>query len=528
MRKPKGPTAGAPVCCTWSDSTDTIAAAKNVQQPRRNAKQMRPSLSVLEPALVQRIIDEAMTVLERTGVHIEDVRTLARLATLGLRVDAASQRVKLPRAAVEQALATAPSSLTLHDRDGEPAAVLAGDNVHFVPGSSALRVLDRRTQSAREPLTADFLEYVRLADGLKNISYLSTAFIPKDVPQEMADAWRLYLVLATSKRPVVSGAFTAWGVPRMAEMMAMFRHGKEDLARRPLSIFTCCPNTPLRWGEDPLANILDCAEWGIPIEIVPVLLLGMISPVTTVGALVLHTAEVLSGLTIAQAARPGTPVIFGGAPASFHMQFMTNPMTAVEALQVYCGYAQVAKHLNLPCQAYMALSDAKFNDPQAGMETGVGAFLAACAGINSVSGPGMLDFVNCFSLEKLVFDDEIVAHARRFVRPVEVHDDLPTSDLIAELVRDQHLLSSEHTLAHWPEELYLPGPALDRTNWDQWAEQGSRDWRARANALIDEALAGYDVEPLEDRMHAAIRALFGRTGGGEAVVLPDITETVRA
>ena len=87
---------------------------------------------------------------------------------------------------------------------------------------------------------------------------------------------------------------------------------------------------------------------------------------------------------------------------------------------MYCGYAQVAKHLKLPCQAYMALSDSKFNDPQAGMETGVGAFLAACAGINSVSGPGMLEYVNCFSLEKLVFDDEVVAHAKRFIRPVEV------------------------------------------------------------------------------------------------------------
>jgi trimethylamine--corrinoid protein Co-methyltransferase len=486
---------------------------------------MRPTLSVLEPALVSRIVDEALTVLERVGVLVGDEQAVARLAKLGLPVDAASGRLLLPRSAVERALASAPSSLTLHDRDGAPCAVLEGDNVHFVPASSALRVLDRRTGQAREPGTPDFVEYVKLADGLRNISYLSTAFIPNDVPQELCDAWRLYLVLAHSKRPVVSGAFTAWGVPRMGELMAMFRDGRDDLARRPMSIFTCCPNTPLRWGEDPVTNVMDCADWGIPIEIVPVLLLGMISPVSTVGALVLHTAEVLSGLTIAQAVRPGTPVIFGGAPASFHMQLMTNPMTAVEALQLYCGYAQVAKHLRLPCQAYMALSDSKFNDPQAGMESGVGAFLAACAGINSVSGPGMLDYVNCFSLEKLVFDDEVVAHARRFVRPVEVRDDLPALDLINELVRDQHLLMAEHTLAHWPQELYLPGPMIDRTNWDQWAEQGSQDWRARANAVIDEKLAEYEVEPLERQLHDAIGELFRRSCREDGLTLPAFTET---
>jgi trimethylamine---corrinoid protein Co-methyltransferase len=486
---------------------------------------MRPTLSVLESDLVDRIIDEALGVLETTGVMIDDERALERLAGAGLGAGEATGRVLFPRASVERALATAPSSVTLHDRDGEVSAVLEGDRVHFVPASSALRVLDRRTQKARVPLTPDFVEYVRLADGLKNISYLSTAFIPADIPQDVADVWRLYLVLAHSKRPVVSGAFTAWGVPRMGQVMAMFRDDRADLVRRPMSIFTCCPNTPLRWGEDPVANIMDCAEWGIPMEIVPVLLLGMISPVTTVGALVLHTAEVLSGLVIAQVVRPGTPVIFGGAPASFHMQLMTNPMTAVEALQLYCGYAQVAKRLGLPCQAYMGLSDSKFNDPQAGMETGIGAFLAASAGINSVSGPGMLDYVNCFSLEKLVFDDEIVAHAQRFIRPVEVREDLPAGELIAELVRDNHLLTSEHTLAHWPDELYMPGPTLDRTNWDQWAEQGSRDWRARANEVSGETLAAYEVEPLERRVDEEIRHLISSTCSDPDAALPAFTES---
>jgi trimethylamine--corrinoid protein Co-methyltransferase len=481
---------------------------------------MRPHLTVLDPGLLDRIVDEALDVLAHTGVLIEDRRALDRLAEIGVGADAGTHRVTFPRNVVERALETAPSSITLHRRDGEPHATLAGDRVHFVPASSALRILDRKTEAAREPTTADFVEYVKLADGLPNLDYLSTAFIPKDVPQDMADAWRLYLVLAHSRKPVVSGAFTSFGVPRMGEIMGRFRASKDELIAKPMALFTCCPNTPLRWGEDPICNLIDCAEWGIPVEVVPVLLLGMISPATTIGALVLHTAEVLSGLTIMQIVRPGTPVVFGGAPASFHMQLMTNPMTAVEALQLYCGYAQVAKHLELPSQAYMALSDSKFNDPQAGMETGVGAFLAAAAGINSVSGPGMLEYVNCFSLEKLVFDDEVVAHAKRFIRPVEVRDDLPAQELIAELVRERHLLTAEHTLAHWPDELYLPGPMVDRTNWDQWQEQGSRTWRTRALDVIDETLGRYEEEPLDPSLHRDLQDLFRATCSDPGVQLP--------
>jgi len=481
---------------------------------------VRPRITVLEPELVSRIVDEALSILERTGVLVENPEAFNRLLEMGLPGNRETHRITFPRKISERELANAPSSITLHDRDGNPAAVLEGDRTHFVPASSALRILDRKTQEIREGDSKDFVEYVKIADGFKNIDYLSTAFIPRDIPQDIADAWRLYMVLAHSKRSVVSGAFTHYGVPRMGQIMAMFREGKEDLIRKPMAIFTCCPNTPLRWGEDPVTNIIDCADWGIPIEVVPVLLLGMISPATAVGAIVLHTAEVISGLVIAQLVRKGTPVVFGGAPASFHMRLMTNPMTAVEALQVYCGYAEVAKYLKLPCQAYMALSDSKFNDPQAGFETGTGAFLAALAGINSVSGPGMMDYVNCFSLEKLAFDDELVAHAKRFIRPVEVRGDLPTQPLIDELVTNKHLMMSEHTLEHWPEELYLPSNMIDRTNWDQWRGDGEKMFRDRAADAISESLSNYDLEPLDPKLHAEIRNLFQTTANDKDVRLP--------
>ncbi|MCB0121412.1 MAG: trimethylamine methyltransferase family protein, partial [Caldilineaceae bacterium] len=69
--------------------------------------------------------------------------------------------------------------------------------------------------------------------------------------------------------------------------------------------------------------------------------------------------------------------------------------------------AAIGKHLGLPTQAYMALSDSKSLDAQAGAESFGSALLAALAGINSVSGPGMLDYVMLFSLPKLIFDNEI-------------------------------------------------------------------------------------------------------------------------
>ena len=90
---------------------------------------------------------------------------------------------------------------------------------------------------------------------------------------------------------------------------------------------------------------------------------------TVVGATVFHTVDVLAGITMAQVIRPGAPVLFGGAPATFHMKLASSPMAAIEALSSMSAYVEVAKRLGLPCQSYMALSDAKILDAQAGAET---------------------------------------------------------------------------------------------------------------------------------------------------------------
>ena len=315
------------------------------------------------------------------------------------------------------------------------------------------------------------------------------------------------MTLTTSKKPVVSGAFSENGVPRMAEMLQMFRRDRADLIARPMSIFTVTATGNFRYGEDSCQNLLDCVEAGIPVEIVPVTLMGLIAPVTLVGALVFHCVDVLTGITMAQIIRPGAPVIFGGAPATFDMKAASSPMSAIESQHLNVAYVEIAKSLNLPTQAYMALSDGKFLDAQAGGETFSSALLAAIAGVNSVSGPGMLDFVLTFSLPKLVFDNEVCGQSLHFVREIEVLEDLPSDDLIHELINEDHLISSPHTLKHWPKELYLTDPVIDRLNRENWEQAGSTDLYQRACDEVEQRLNSYVPIETEPEIDQAMRAL---------------------
>jgi trimethylamine--corrinoid protein Co-methyltransferase len=302
-------------------------------------------------------------------------------------------------------------------------------------------------------------------------------------------------------------------------MMALFRDGTDDLRARPMSIFTITATGNFRYSEDSCQNLIDCVEAGIPIEIVPVTLMGLIAPVTLIGATVFHTIDVLAGITMAQVVRPGAPVLFGGAPATFHMKIASSPMAAIEALQLDVAYVAVAKSLGLPTQSYMALSDAKTLDAQAGAETFGSALLAALAGVNSVSGPGMLDFLLVFSLPKLVYDDAMCGQVLHFVRSVRELDDLPVSGLVDQLMADQHLIMAPHTLEHWPTELHLPSTLIDRDNREAWTRAGAKEIDERAVDEVNRRLGAYRQLETDPAIDAELQRIL-RSGLVDQTELP--------
>ena len=126
---------------------------------------MRPSLNVVSDQLIVQILDESKRILSEIGIEVRGQALRQRLLDYGLKLDAAGDGFFFRRMSLSGRLMPAPSSFTLYNREGLPHAELGGDKVHFVPGSSGLKVLDHRTGKTRLANTADFVEYVRLADG---------------------------------------------------------------------------------------------------------------------------------------------------------------------------------------------------------------------------------------------------------------------------------------------------------------------------------------------------------------------------
>jgi trimethylamine--corrinoid protein Co-methyltransferase len=472
-------------------------------------KTQRPKIEFLSPELVEKIVDEGLALLEKQGVFVENGEAMRLLKAAGAGADGSALRVRIDRKLVNECLTTTPPSITMFDRSGEKPYHVGGDEVHFNPGSAAVSLLDHRTQKERKAKTKDLVDFCRLVETLEHVHFQSTGLISADVPAAVSDCYRLYLGLLLSTKPVVTGTFRVEGFKPMLDLLVAIRGGEAELAAKPLAIFDACPSPPLKWSNLTAQSLIDSARAGIPSETISMGMTGATSLATIAGTLVQHVAESLSGLVICQLARRGAPVIFGGSPSSFDMRKGTTPMGAIETMMIDSAYAQIGKHLKLPTQAYMALSDSKVNDAQSGIETALGAALAALAGINVISGPGMLNFESCMSLEKLAIDNEICGQAYRLVEGIAQREDPIALDKFEGYKPGDSFLTHPHTRL-WYRKEHTLAKLMDRDPYEAWVMAGRTTALDKAHRDVQDRLGKYSLPPLPASLQKELKKIMIR------------------
>ncbi|RKY90152.1 MAG: hypothetical protein DRQ01_09645 [Ignavibacteriae bacterium] len=474
---------------------------------------MRPKIRFLKDELIAKIISEAKEILCTLGMEIHNNKILSMLSDFGAKIDFDKSHVVFTEDLINKSLETVPRSFKLYDVNGKQTHNFSGYNIHFTPGSAALNILDHQSKKMRKPVTKDYIDYVKIINQLKNIASQSTALIPSDVHEKISDSYRLFLSLLYSEKPVVTGTFTIESFEVMKNFLLTVRGSEEELRKNPLAVFSCCPTSPLKWSDVTSQNVIDCARFSIPVEFISMPLSGFAAPVTITGTLIQHTAETLSGIAISQLSNPGTPVLYGGSPAIFDIRFETTPMGAIETMMIDCAYNEIGKYLGIPTQAYISLSDAKLLDAQAGIETAMGATLAALSGINNISGPGMIDFESCISLEKLVMDNEVCGMMLRMLKGIEPKEDFPSLPIFEELLKEEHLLISKHTRKYLRDEHFFPGQIIDRANRSRWQDEGASTLEDRAQKEVKELIENYEPSSLSKEIKNELINLMEHEAG---------------
>ena len=447
---------------------------------------MIPKLNLLDDSTVEKVVLEAIELLERPGVKVAPVAAeLLRAAG----VSVCDGIARIPEPFVRRALATVPKEFCLYTRDGQTVVHYGGDDVHFDPGSSCLNILDSESGQPRLAHADDLADLVKIAESLPEYAAQATAMVCNDVPAEIGDFYRLFVVLWYSNKPVITGAFSPRSLPPMLELLAADAGSPDKLKQKPRAIFDVCPSPPLNWSEFASSNLIELARAGVPAEIVSMPLAGATAPVTLIGSVTQHAAECLSGISIHQLASPGAPIVWGAAPAIFDMSSGMTPMGAIETVMLNMACSQVGKHFCLPTHGYLVATESKCMDAQAGMESASSAALGALAGINMISGAGMLDSLACHSLEKLVIDAEAITSAQRIRRGIETSFPTFATQAFAQIGLSGEFLKLKETRALFRSEQHFPSPVTQRGE----VREGSipEDTFTRARGRVRELLDGY-------------------------------------
>ena len=218
--------------CEESHGPEVVCIERNrmIQDDQVLAREFRASRDLLG-----RILDEAFQLMMEPGIKVQNAEARQLLAEVGAMTVAGDDIVRIPEKTIRGALETVPSQFQLFDREGVASVCYGGDAVHFDPGSAAVHVLDPQTLQHRPAETTDLVRIVKVAEMLPQLDAQSTAVVCNDVPEEIGDLYRLYVVLMLSRKPIVTGAFGLSTVETMVDMLGLCAGGREALRQKPES-----------------------------------------------------------------------------------------------------------------------------------------------------------------------------------------------------------------------------------------------------------------------------------------------------
>jgi len=457
---------------------------------------------------VRRIHAAALSILERTGVQVEEPEALKLFQDAGANVT--DNRVRLPRSLVEDAVDWAPSRVILAGRDPRWDLELEGARVHTGTGGAALTVFDLETGDPRPAVLQDVAELARLVDALDNIHFYLIPVYPTELCKEEADVNQYYAGLANTGKHVQSGVYSVKGIRDTVAMAERIMGGAAALRERPIvSFITCWMVSPLLCATDVTTLLIETCRQGIPAVLSSAPMAGSTAPVTLAGMLAQLTAEQLSGVALTQLVKRGAPVIIGPIPGLADMKSGRYLGGSAEFGLTNAAMAQMGQFYHLPVYNSAGMTDAKIPDIQAGFEKGMSAMLAVLAGSNYIHhAAGMLENMSSVAAEQYVIDNEILGMTMRVLRGIEVNDETLALDVIDQVGPGGHYLMADHTIRHMRSEFYFPSAVVDRQSWEMWREDGGLDARQRAKEITREILANHQPVPLDPAADSWIRESF--------------------
>jgi trimethylamine--corrinoid protein Co-methyltransferase len=468
----------------------------------------RPRYRLLTQPQIQRLHQATLELLDTVGVRVFHDESCRMLADSGCRLDS-DQRVRIPASLVETAIRSAPSSVTIYDREGRQAMRLEGRRVHYGLGTDLLHTYDLKTGRMRPSCRQDVINAAVVADALDEIDFIASNAFPQDVPGNLAFIAEFQAQISHSSKPVYFTAAARQDLEYIIDIATVAAGGQDRLREKPFLIHYAEPLSPLVHSTGAVDKLLCCADKGIPLNYVPALMSGATGPVTLAGAIVTANAEALSGLVIHQLRRKGAPMISGFSATPMDMHKGTTVYGSPDERLTHSACCDLYHFYELPVWGEAGCSDAKSLDAQAGYEAAFSLLLATLDGCNLIHDVGYLGQGLIGSPAAIVMGAELISWVKRMVRGFEIGPQQIGLNVISRVGPGGHFLAQKETVRHLRQEHWLP-QLSDRNHPDAWIESGAPDLNRQAVEKAQDLLRTHPGRQLQDEKQQRIDALYAR------------------
>jgi len=447
---------------------------------------------------LQKIHQTSLTILEDVGLLIDHPGARSVLHDAGARVDDGG-RVKFPAALVEACLAKVPKSVCLAGRDPEYDLMLSYDSpfaVRCATGQTA--ILEPDAQSCRDATTVDQRNLATLADAQENLAMAGPLTL-HDVPGKTADLHATSILLQCQRKHFMNLTMGPKNMRCQIEMQLAVRGSREEMKKRPLFHPIACLISPLYIPENDIEIMMIAGEYGLPLKVPVMPMLGASSPVTLAGMLALGNAEVLGSISVLQTLCPGTPTIYYLVPALMDMRSGGSVYAGPESSLLYASIIQMARFFyKVPSDTTGLFCDGILPE-QVTCQKGANLQAAALAGANILGGAGNVDGGMAFSPRQLVIDNELIGLTRRFLEGFAVDETSLALDCIRRVGPRGNFLEDRHTFENFRSQALFSPKIFNYQNFSAW-RQDPRQIAERAQEKAEAVLRSHEVPPLDDHV----------------------------
>ncbi len=443
----------------------------------------------------------AMTVLEGDGVEFfsQEARNILQKAGAKVRGD----NVFIPRELVVEQVALAPSQFTLNARNPENNVVVGGQNVVNAPGYGSPYVMDYASNKRKTSTYEDYLAFTKLCGHSDNFDVAGGVLVePNDIPNYLRHAKMFQAGVKHTDKCLMGSAMGEKKAHECIEMAAILFGGMHKVRNYPCLVSLINTQSPLQFDRRMVEALMVYAQNNQPVLISALAMNGTTAPVTLAGSLVQQTAEILSGVVLAQLINPGTPVVFGSSSSVVDLRTGDLAIGSPESTKMFCVIAQMGRYYGLPSRGGGSVTDSISPDAQSGFESMMVAMNCVFSGINfMLHSAGMLENYMTMSYEKFVIDDEIIGMIKEYTRPIVVNDEYLAVDTILKHGSGGHYMADDHTFRHM-KKMRIP-LVSNRSNYKAPGDYSNA--AEKATEYYQEVLKNYQDPPLDEKVEEELQ-----------------------